>query len=343
MAKSRKGTANRDSRQLPKKTNAPTRGADGKFVGSLKATPKTPTKVESNLPPLKGKIQLDYLVEQLRDAWCNPLPSLPKIERVKSGKTRVELAAILSDVHVGKLTPTYNLAAFYRRLTKLEYYLLDRIEEGGVEKLHITLNGDIVDGENIYRGHAHHIEMGVIQQYFLAADALAEFIRNLSAKTEVHVPCTVGNHGRMGQKGDSGFLANWDYLVYHYLKAKLEHNPQVHFHISDSWGHQYLIGGVKFFITHGDAIKGGGSKNTIENAVLKWANSIPFDWEAIVLGHFHQPYTIRNGRKRIFGNGTFVSDDPWALEELKQWVEPSQKVLEIDSDTQVIKVIDYPL
>lgn len=294
----------------------------------------------ANFARLKYRAEVEHLATVIEEALEEPLPA-GKCPPRKASHTQCELAVFLSDLHVGKATDTYDRSVFIARMDQLEHYLVGEIKKHKPAKIHVILGGDIVDGDDIYPGHATHIEVDVVQQYFWAAHHISRMLLKLSAHGHLYVPCIMGNHGRIGQKGEKHVLANWDYLLYRYMQADLKATKHIHFLVARGWGMEYDIAGKKFFLTHGDAIAGGGSPNTLMNAAIKWAAAIPSQWDVLLQGHFHYPYQIAIGRRTILGNGTMVSSDDWALRVLKQWVEPSQKVLLVDRTSKRMTVTDF--
>lgn len=259
-----------------------------------------------------------------------------------------EILALVSDIHVGKLTESYNLKVLSRRLLDYERYLISEIVRTQTPILHLALIGDIVDGDDIFPGHAFAVEVPTIQQYFIAADLFARMISRLSGYCKIKVPCVPGNHGRQGRKGEKPVLSNWDYLVYKLLERELSQNDRVTFCYPE--GHKfyirYPVAGSRFLLMHGHAIEGAGSKNTLVSAALKWRNSIP-NWDYIAFGHWHSDDMISVGDTKIFCNGTSTSGDSFSEEVVKTVNSPSQKVLVLypgtDKRRQIISVTNYPL
>ena len=65
--------------------------------------------------------------------------------------------------------------------------------------------------------------MHVVEQVMFAVDRIAEFAAWVAAlyPWKVKCFCVVGNHGRVGKKGEQSPLSNFDHLVYWILAEKL--------------------------------------------------------------------------------------------------------------------------
>lgn len=258
-------------------------------------------------------------------------------------KGKNSLALLVSDVHIGKKTHSFDSVTFKLRLAELLKESIDLIKVNNPKEFVLILNGDIIDGEAIFPSHPYEIEMPSSDQYFLAAQAFGWMIQELCKHTFVRVICQAGNHGRMGRKGELPYTSNWEYLLYHFIEVAMKplvDANRVRFEIPTYWYGVHKIQDTNFLITHGDAIKGGGSLGTVRAASIKWAESVPHKWDVLCMGHFHCPYDMTYVSKRIVGNGTFVSDDDFSIRELKERVLPSQTFMLVKEKNQVY-VMNY--
>lgn len=258
-------------------------------------------------------------------------------------KSKNSLALLVSDVHVGKKTKSYDSLVFKNRLAELLRESLDLIKIHSPKEFVLILNGDIIDGEAIFPSHPYEIEMPSSDQYFLAAQAFGWMIQELAKHTFVRVIGQCGNHGRMGRKSELPYTSNWEYLLYHFIEVAMKSlvdANRVKFELPSYWYSIHTIQDSRFLITHGDAIKGGGSLGSVRGATVKWAVAIEDDWDIVCMGHFHAPYEMTFVGKRVVGNGTFVSDDDYSIREIKERVLPSQTFILVKPKNQMY-VMNY--
>ena len=112
-----------------------------------------------------------------------------------------EIAVLLmSDVHIGKKTKSYNSEALKKRMEILKKSMMSVITGlrtiRPIDKLVMVFNGDFIDNESLYKTQAiEGIEVTVIDQIFsLGVPILTEFILYCLANfEEVEIRATSGN------------------------------------------------------------------------------------------------------------------------------------------------------
>src|SRR5262245_33375069 len=109
-----------------------------------------------------------------------PLAVPPNVKplKVSKGKRRAESQFLhLSDLQIGKVTATYSIEQFESEMTDtfataVELAQIMRADHP-VEELVIALNGDLVEGEQIFPGQTWVSQVPVIHQAFRGAQILA--------------------------------------------------------------------------------------------------------------------------------------------------------------------------
>ena len=127
---------------------------------------------------------------------------VPRKKSVKGKKMAMEL--MLSDIHFGKKTKTFNLAILRKRLEKLTATFLDELKkkqkEGyNVNQLIISLIGDIIESYTMHGSESSiGCEFGNSVQMQQAIDCLFDLVFLPLAMTgiNIHVPAVAGNHDR---------------------------------------------------------------------------------------------------------------------------------------------------
>ena len=172
---------------------------------------------------------------------------------------------VISDVHCGKKTASYNHRVFQKRLDRLGAGMMSIVEQvrsvRPVRELVIVMNGDLIDQTALYPGQAvDHVEASVIDQIFsIAFPAFLGFLLFCLENFEkVSIYANRGNHGRMTgsakwttSKGD-----NWDSIFHRVLETATTGQERLTWHIAQKdWKQTFRIKGYGFLATHGDMIK----------------------------------------------------------------------------------------
>jgi hypothetical protein len=273
------------------------------------------------------------------------IPPVPAPSEIKAGPGDEEVAiVVLSDVQLAKRTPTYNSEIAEQRVAQYAQIVkrLTNIQRSDhpVKEARVYILGDIVEGEMIFPGQAHLIDASLYRQVCVDGPRIvSNFVRTLAAYFEkVHVVGIIGNHGRIGKRGDFSPETNADRMVYTIAETILRGEPRVTWNIPSGPGERNwyaidTVGTKRFFLFHGDQMRGGGFGGIpfygFGRAVNGWsAGAIPGGFDYAVCGHWHQSTKLPSiGRRRLWVNGSTESYNTYAQEELKTMAEPSQQLL----------------
>ena len=280
-----------------------------------------------------------------------PVPAPPK--QKKGGSVEVAVMNI-ADIQLGKLTPDYNSEVAENRMDLYGDKALKIIELqrsfATVNEAHIWLLGDIVEGEDIFSGQQWLIDSSLYAQAMVNAPRiLANFIRKILASVDkVYVRGVIGNHGRIGKKGQYHPETNTDRMAYFVTKTIL--TPEIEagrvdwFHAEPGnsgergWYTVAEIGNYSSLLIHGDQFTGslGVPWYGIQKMVPKWFvmgqnDKLPFDpFQDCDFGHWHQPmnWTINGIGVRCSGSPESYND--YALEQLAGAGRASQRMRFVD-------------
>lgn len=252
-------------------------------------------------------------------------------------KSTEESVLILSDIHGGKKTETYNLDVMKTRMVRAGDAVksINRFMRSGynLEVLHIMLLGDMVDGEDIFPGQAHQLEVPVVDQILNVNDALSDLIVSLgTVYKKIIVHGVRGNHGRKSK--DSAPSTNFDTILYHMLELKFKGVDKVKFDISHDFYNVVDIQGKKFMMIHGHQISMylNIPFYGLQRATASWTGSFKENFDYLVAGHFHITGMIPWNHKKILLNGTFVSSDDFGREVIKSSPSNTQWFLNVHRD-----------
>lgn len=266
-------------------------------------------------------------------------PPRPKIVRKHDNE---EIAVVfLSDIHYGKVTPTYNSAVCEQRLMVLADKVAKitnlRRNQAHITELHILMGGDMIEGENLFPTQAHLIDRNLLDQSCKGGPAayLRMIQRFLGEFEKIKILCVPGNHGRNGSKHVSNHPhTNWDRVFYHQLQASLQGlGPFVREELADRLTFEHSeefyaidrVGQWGILMVHGDQIKGGlagmpyygvAKKANGWKDALQDIEGVPESWDYLFFGHFHTLGFSELNQKQWFANGSLESHNTFAQENM---------------------------
>lgn len=218
---------------------------------------------------------------------------------------------LVSDLHIGRKTSTYNVYRSKVRMGKMAKNAYKVGKSSGAEQLAICLLGDIVDGEEVYAGQGYEVDSSVDVMMDLAVDQL-EKLYDLMGKVynRIRLYCVYGNHGRANRR--SSETANWDLVVYQRLQDRLGDDVVK---ISKRFWMIPQIAGHKVLLFHGDNIRMYHQipYYGIIQRVLRFNSTAGYRCDIACLGHFHHLFYFQYNDIHIFGNGTMLTDDDYSL------------------------------
>lgn len=297
---------------------------------------------------LKERGQTELMLDMVRSC----IESYPRVKEIRflplSDKKNEEEAILLfSDAQIGeeiKLEETngfgeYNIGIFKKRLAYLieQVRLIGEKQLDGIKVLNIFMLGDNVDGLGIYRGQEFHLDILVVDQLIIGAHSLCEqLIHLLLTYDKIKIWGIVGNHGRVGKKGEYPTTVNWDYALYKMLEMLLEnYKDRIEWVIPKS---NWTIANVKdhnFLLLHGDTIKGWNGLpyygiDRADSRLTKMLAAHGKSFRYLCLGHHHNPADIDspNGEKIL--NGTMVGGSDFSINLLHTSSRPSQWFLGVN-------------
>lgn len=257
--------------------------------------------------------------------------------------------ALMSDWQLAKKTPTYSTEVCARRVdeyvTKVIRLTDIQRADRPIRRVVVALGGDMVEGEMIFPGQAHRIDGSLFKQTMkdgpeILCNALLRLLRSFD---EVVVEDVIGNHGRIGRRGDYHPETNADAMLYHTARLMLRNEPRLFWPENyvpgeRAWYRVFAIGNHSYFLFHGDQMRGGGFAGIpvygFIRAILSWASgTIPESFRYALCGHWHSMWSIpftqdHLERARILWvNGSTESNNEWLREELKAQSPPGQWLL----------------
>lgn len=286
----------------------------------------------------------------------------PKIKHITTQHKDETQVVLLSDCHPGIKTKSFNSSIFVNRMTNFTKGILKinslHRKLYPIRNLHVFVLGDLVNGERIGKTvNADEFECSVDEQIFKwFSPTMVEFLSTMANNFEnVYVDVVKGNHGSPVGR-DSAYSTNWDVISMRHISALLNDIKNIHIDIEAE--SNYKIAEVKghyFFLTHGDGIPihltipfygmttralrlrsiesfkselvsniidGFSSGKYDKNQVLRMLTSAPFSY--FCCGHFHTVNRFDFNNIEFLTNGTFKSDDQYAIQRMGMGNSPCQ-------------------
>jgi hypothetical protein len=243
-----------------------------------------------------------------------------KKQKKTSGKKKSTLELLLSDLHFGKQTKTFNLAIARQRMQDLCRTTLAEIERSSltynVERIILALMGDLIESSTMHGVEsAMGCEFGNSKQITSAVESIFFDVILPIAKTgiKVDVPGIPGNHDRTQQNrtyNDPG-QENTTYIVYRMLQLLSEAHglTNVTFYTTDGPYIMLDIYGSKVLYEHGDNVN-NYNRESLEKLMNKRQSQLKTVLDFFRLGHFHD--YVCYGRGKIIVNGSLTGQDSFA-------------------------------
>jgi len=285
------------------------------------------------------------------------IPKVAKPPARKQEKGSPEVAVPwISDLQLGKKTPTYNSDIAEERMERYAEKVVKIVNmhrtARPINKAHVWMLGDIVEGEDIFPGQQWLIDSSLYEQAMNRGPRiLSKFVRTMLANfDEVKVTAVIGNHGRVGRKGQFHPETNTDRMCYRVTQTiladelddgRLEWQQEDPSDSGDrGWYEIDTIGNYTALLVHGDQFRGsmGIPWYGVRKKVLGWkamatAGSLPFpDFDDVAFGHWHQPVTWTINDIGVMGSGSTESWNDYAAENLAGMGRPSQRLMFVSPD-----------
>lgn len=218
------------------------------------------------------------------------------------------LVIVLSDIHYGKLTPTFNADICKARLLSMPEQLLSKFELPVIDEIVLILLGDLVEGEEVFPGQVHSIEMPLIEQVRGATENIWEMLLLLAKyfpEAVLRVETCHGNHGRVSRHASP--LTNWDNLIHQSLgllaARDLEKRIQVNVNLEPFL--KFSVKGKNGFANH-YGVKHLGTPS-MQVKVAGWLDENDFDF--MIAAHWHKWEIGTQFGRILIKNGSLCGPD----------------------------------
>lgn len=296
-------------------------------VESLKAAERAKKQkaviVKENKHVLSYLEKRQDLLSEIRDLVSNtiftkPVILKPKIDKKKRNMT---MEVMLTDLHYGKKSKTFNTQVAQDRMKKFGDVVLSEIDRYSslynVEQIITFLGGDIIENSDFHGVESRRAsEYGNSEQVVVAVKSLFNhfFVPVASTGRKVLVIAVTGNHDRTGEHStyqDPG-KENLTWIIYKMLEdmCKLAGFKNIEFIIPDGVYHVHDVYGSPVLYEHGDHVKGGVSRKACEAHLSKRSKQVGKLIRFFRMGHFHEKTMF--GRGRVIVNASLAGQDGYS-------------------------------
>lgn len=295
---------------------------------------------------IKKVARRDWMSEVISDRHYNLAQPDPIVidPDISDEDGREHICVLLSDLHFGSITHGQFLGwetefdkdifeTQFEELTRKTGLLLrERASLKKIAKIHVFLLGDIIDGEAIFPGHAHEVDVSVIDQILMSAGYISSFVNEISRFGEVEVSCVIGNHGRISKEAPVG--DNWEVLLYKLIQKDLKDNEKVTMDVQRAYFRNVDVAGYKFLLVHGHQLR-STNNTSVERMVGRYSAMLGRP-DVMCMGHHHTLNVRDVNQTEVIMNPAFVTSSNFAMGKLGLLSQPAQLVLGVNEDDGVV-------
>lgn len=248
------------------------------------------------------------------------------LPRPGKGKKSMTLELLISDVHVGKLTGTFNHEVLKRRLKQVADTTVKEMQRAAehytIDRVIVAFIGDLIESATMHGtesakgcefGNSMQIQECLTQMFHLLFVPIASAAAQFGAK--IDAVGVTGNHDRteMQRTFNREGEENVTWIIYRTMEefTKLAKLKNVTWHIPTD-PYQFLeIYGEGVIYEHYHHVKGSNQRSGIESLMSKRTNQVKKPVVFIRGGHFHEP--MESGIGKIIINGNVPGNDGYSV------------------------------
>ena len=280
--------------------------------------------------------RVEHLVDTIKEAVKNSdnVIEFPVKDLRQTTTEPTEAALLLSDWHKGQTSANnwnvYNDAIFLKRIKNLVADTIKYGQQNQVEKLHVFVLGDLINGL-IHVSTRISNEENVIAQTIQVAEMLKEILKELSQYFDVYCYFSRGNHDRVtaNKKESLDDESFFDLLQYVVELAFDKSHPTVHI-MKNEIDPEIIRAEIAGHICYG--VHGHKDKpQKVAEKLSTFMHEIP---DFIFEGHFHSAAELENNGIEVIVNSSLCGTDAYAV-SLRRNSRPSQKLIIFDKTGRV--------
>jgi hypothetical protein len=298
-----------------------------KLLKDVARTKRSNSKVaKENRDILQALNNQDDLMAELESLVRTLNRRKPKTAKPKKAKEKRDMSMelMLSDLHIGKLSKTFNLEVARARLAKYTEVVLGEIERNAksynVEQLVVCLMGDLFENSLMHGAESlAGCEFQNPEQVRWVIELLFDEVFSPLAATgiPIHVICVAGNHGRQEVHKTYQLPGknSLEWVCHHALRLLCaQAGFEMTWDIPEGVYAMYSYYGTPILFEHGDSMK-GYSREAVTKHLAARSNQAGILFHGIRYGHVHTYSCVEEGK--IISNASLCGQDSYS--EVNGW------------------------
>ena len=299
--------------------------------------------------------QLDFFKQFLEETLAKAEPPMVDVKVFKTDlkkaknpkKPHCTLWLEFSDLQLGTLMTAeemgglnkHNWIIWKEKLTVWKNTVIAKLayfkEHYNIDHVVIACLGDMVEGQDIFRGQIWQIDRHVVDQAIYGAnDTAAAFIEIMLNHEDLHFDIleVFGNHGRTGRKGEHPFSCSMDKVYQRMLELQLKAVKNLKnytYHQNEAWFYLVETYGWNHLLLHGD--QGMASLwssrptvNGLEKGITRYNQMLQQQIHFLHCGHFHNDWQLSFNMSQILINGSFIGTSNFSATQMVASSPPVQ-------------------
>lgn len=251
----------------------------------------------------------------------------------------LQLGTLMTSEQMGGLNK-HNWAIWQAKLAVWKAAVIAKIRayffSHQVDDVVIACLGDMVEGNDIFKGQTWQLDRHVVDQAIQgAADTAAAFIEIMLSFPQLrfHVLEVFGNHGRIGRKGDMPYSCSMDKIYQRMLELHLAKTRirNLTYHRNEAWFYFVEIYGWNHLLLHGD--QGMSSLwssrptvNGLEKGITRYNQMLQQQVHFLHCGHFHNEWALSFNMSYMLINGSWIGTSSFSASQMVAASPPMQSV-----------------
>lgn len=298
--------------------------------------------------------KIDLLKDMLEETLAKAEPPVVEVQPIRvvsktKGKDgrRVTLWFEFSDLQLGTVMTAEQMGGLNKHnwviwLEKLRIWktgviaMVRQYLDSGyqIDQVIIACLGDMVEGQDIFKGQVWQIDRHVVDQALLGANdtagAFAEIVLTFP-DLKFDILEVFGNHGRVGMKGDAPYSCSMDKVYQRMLEAQLLRcgAKNLHYHRNEAWFYLVEVYGWNHLLLHGDQGMSGlwsgrPTVNGLEKGITRYNQMLQQQIHFLHCGHFHQEWGLSFNMSYMLINGSFIGTSSFSASQMISGSPPIQ-------------------
>lgn len=295
----------------------------------------------------------ELLEEMIREALADAEPPIVEVHPVKLAvpkrkkiRDHITLWLDFSDLQLGTLITAEQMGGLNRhnwliweeKLAVWKRSVIEKIKEYAtdyeVDHIVIACLGDMVEGQDIFKGQVWQVDRHVVDQAIEGAnDTAAALIEIMLSFPELdfHVLEVFGNHGRTQRKGEAPYSCSMDKVYQRLVELHISNTKvrNVTYHHNEAWFYILEIYGWNHLLLHGDQGMSAmwsnrPTVNGLEKAIARYNQMLQQQIHFLHAGHFHNEWALSFNMSYLLINGSFIGTSPFSASQMVAAAPPMQ-------------------